>query len=105
MKSNRCLYNKSFNEFFSEPDSSILGNLADNYHGDLSSTQIDAWKEEVSILKNCLSFYKKENGHIIFEYDIPRLGKRIDVVLFFRGIIFCLEFKIGESSILESDVD
>ena len=37
-----------------------------------------------------------EPGHIIFEYDIPRLGKRIDVVLILRGIIFCLEFKVGQ---------
>lgn len=105
MKNNRCLYNESFNEFISELDSSILGKLTNNYHGELSSTQIDAWKDEVVILKNCLSSYVKENGQIIFEYDIPRLGKRIDVVLLFRGIVFCLEFKVGESSILESDVD
>lgn len=44
-------------------------------------------------------------GHIIFEYDIPRLGKRIDVILLLKGIVFCLEFKVGESKILESDVD
>ena len=37
--------------------------------------------------------------------DISRLGKRIDVVLLVNGIVFCLEFKVGESSILEADVD
>ena len=41
----------------------------------------------------------------IFEYDIPRLGKRIDAVLLLRGIVFCLEFKVGETHILEADVD
>ena len=46
-----------------------------------------------------------KDGRIVFEYDIPRLGKRIDVVLLFRGIVFCLEFKVGESRILEADVD
>ncbi len=45
------------------------------------------------------------NGRIIFEYDIPRLGKRIDVVLLLKGIVFCIEFKVGESRILEADVD
>lgn len=42
---------------------------------------------------------------MIFEYDIPRLGKRIDVVLLIEGIIFCVEFKVGKSEILESDID
>ena len=42
---------------------------------------------------------------IIFEYDIPRLGKRIDLVLLYRGIVFCVEFKVGESRILEGDID
>ena len=41
----------------------------------------------------------------MFEYDITRLGKRIDVVLLLKGIIFCLAFKVGEASILENDVD
>ena len=33
------------------------------------------------------------------------MGKRIDVVLLLKGIIFCLEFKVGESRILENDID
>ena len=54
-------------------------------------------------MKDVLARY--EDGQIIFEYDIPRLGKRIDVVLLVRGIVFCLEFKVGESKILEADID
>ena len=46
-----------------------------------------------------------QDGQIIFEYDIPRLGKRIDLVLLYRGIVFCIEFKVGESRILEGDID
>lgn len=49
--------------------------------------------------------WKGEFGHIIFEYDIPRLGKRIDVVLLLRGIVFCLEFKIGQKDALKSDLE
>lgn len=43
--------------------------------------------------------------YLIFEYNIPRLGKRIDVVLLLRGIIFCLEFKVGQKDALQSDVE
>lgn len=49
--------------------------------------------------------WKNEDAEIIFEYDIPRLGKRLDVVLLLRGIIFCLEFKVGQKDALQSDIE
>ena len=49
--------------------------------------------------------WKESDGHIVFEYDIPRLGKRVDTVLLLKGIVFCLEFKVGEKDIHETDVD
>ncbi len=103
--STRCLYDNSFSAFLNESEMSILGTLCDNYHGEAQTTTRDAWKGEIAIMKDILSRYDETNGKIIFEYDIPRLGKRIDVVLLYRGIIFCLEFKVGESQIHEADVD
>lgn len=35
-------------------------------------------------------------GYIIFEYTIPRIGNRIDNNIIYKGIIFLLEFKVGE---------
>lgn len=105
IRSNRCLYVNSFFDFCSEDNNSILGTIVDSYHGDLLTSSREAWIEEIRILKCLLEPYKLEDGKIIFEYDIPRLGKRIDVVLLFRGIIFCLEFKVGEKKILMNDVD
>ena len=106
MKANpRCLYNNSFSEFINEPDLLVFGTINDNYHGEAPTTSREAWKGEIAIMKDVLSRFANKNGQIIFEYDIPRLSKRIDVVLLYKGVIFCLEFKVGESSILESDVD
>ena len=105
MRSNpRCMYDNSFSAFLHDPDMAVLGVLHDNYHGDSRTTTTEAWKEEIRIMRSVVSAYEGE-GHIIFEYDIPRLGKRIDVVLLLRGIIFCIEFKVGESQKLEPDVD
>ena len=101
----RCLYNSSFRAFLAEDDNYIFGVLCDKYHGEALTTTREAWKGEIVIMKRVLSAYKYTDGQIIFEYDIPRLGKRIDVVLLLKGIIFCLEFKVGESSVLEADVD
>ena len=102
---NRCLYYNDFITFNNTDENSIFGILCDDYHGDALTTTREAWKEEISILKKVLSNFKNENGKIIFEYDIPRLGKRIDVVLLFKGIVFCLEFKVGEKNILVPDID
>ncbi len=100
----RCLYENSFSGFLCDPEMTILGELCDHYHGDARTTTRDAWKGEIAIMRDVLS-HCESDGRIIFEYDIPRLGKRIDVVLLYRGIIFCIEFKVGESLILEADVD
>ncbi len=101
----RCLYEKSIRVFLTDADERILGMLCDNYHGDVRTTTREAWKGEILIMRKTLSQLKEKDGRIIFEYDIPRLGKRIDVVLLLKGIIFCIEFKVGESNILEADVD
>lgn len=101
---NRCLYSGSFNDFLSADDNSIFGLLCENYHGEALTTTREAWLGEISIMKEVLRRLNCD-GQIIFEYDIPRLGKRIDVVLLLKGIIFCLEFKVGEAKILEGDID
>lgn len=101
----RCLYENSIRDFIIEDDKSILGALCDHFFGVVLTTQIEAWHGEIAILKQSLLRYKESDGRIIFEYDIPRLGKRIDAVLLLNGIVFCLEFKVGESHILEADVD
>lgn len=101
----RCLYNSSFEEFAIADENSIFGELCENYHGDALTTTREAWKSEISIMKDVISNFIGKDGRIIFEYDIPRLGKRVDVVLLFEGIVFCLEFKVGETKILEGDID
>ena len=101
----RCLFNSNFASFLSRDINSVFGILCDNYHGDAPTTSREAWKSEIYIMRNLLADLNDENAQIIFEYDIPRLGKRIDVVLLYRGIIFCVEFKVGESKILEADID
>ncbi len=101
----RCLYNSSFADFLGSDDNYIFGTMCDNYHGEALTTTREAWKVEISILKQVVVGLATGDGRIIFEYDIPRLGKRIDAVILLRGIVFCLEFKVGETHILEADVD
>jgi len=101
----RCLYENSFVGFVSDSEMTILGILGDNYNGINLTTQREAWKSEIEIMHEIVSGLDNIDGRILFEYDIPRLGKRIDVVLLYKGIIFCIEFKAGQANILETDID
>ena len=102
----RCFYSHSFTGFSKEGSESISGKLNASCNGNVLTTTRESWDEEIAVMKQVLEPYKEEEpSQIIFEYDIPRLGKRIDVVLLFRGIVFCLEFKTGESDRPESAVD
>jgi DUF2075 family protein len=102
---NRCLYKATFKEFLGQERLSFLGAFHKNYHGNTLDTTDEAWLGEIDIMQQVLIPWKEENAQIIFEYEIPRLGKRIDVVLLLRGIIFCLEFKVGKKDALQADVE
>ena len=101
----RRLYDNSFSGFLCDSEMAVFGTLCESYHGEENTNTRDAWRDEITIMRGVLSQLDDKDGQIIFEYDIPRLGKRIDVVMLYKGIIFCIEFKVGESDILESNLD
>lgn len=101
----RCMYDAHLGEFLQEDVYQVFGKISSAYHGDLQTTSIEAWMDEVRLLQEVLSTWKDEPAHIAFEYDIPRLGKRIDVVLMLRGIVFCLEFKVKKRDAMQSDIE
>lgn len=103
--SNRCLYTATFSEFLSKEPLTVLGAMHNNYHGDALTTTDEAWMGEIEVMQQVLDPWKEEQGQIVFEYDIPRLGKRIDVVLLLRGMIFCLEFKVGKKEEFQAGIE
>lgn len=104
-RTNRCLYKSDFRSFITADKYYILGRIHNAFHGQALTTTDEAWLSEIDLLQTVLVPWKDEEAEIIFEYDIPRLGKRIDVVLLLRGIIFCLEFKVGQKDALQPDVE
>ena len=99
----RFFYQNNIVSFLADSDNAILGALTKNNTFDLIDLQRNAWLYEISFLKNLLR--DEKSGHIIFEYSIPRLGKRIDVVLLLHGIVFALEFKVGADEYLRQDLE
>ncbi len=91
----RSYYSNSISEFLTDSNSQIIGELALNHGFDLDELQKNAWKQQIEILKDQLSHIQ---GHIFFEFAIPRMGKRVDNVVITGNSIFILEFKIGERS-------
>ncbi|HNW78174.1 MAG TPA: DUF2075 domain-containing protein [Candidatus Competibacteraceae bacterium] len=89
----RWHYGSTIGEFLLASEQEILGKLVEKHAFSLEQTQRNAWAEQISILKNTLGPYA---GRIYFEYSIPRMGKRIDVVLLIESVVFVLEFKVGE---------
>lgn len=105
MNNMRFLYCENIKSFLKTDSDKILGMMNKNIHGNIMTTTRDSWESEIRIMKSALESIDDRKGKIIFEYDIPRLGKRIDVVLLLRGIIFCIEFKVGENRVNEEDKD
>jgi len=101
----RCLYDSSFEEFIKTDENSIFGIIDSGSHGVTLTTTKESWQDEIVIMKKVISALENKNGKIIFEYEIPRLGKRIDVVLLYRGIVFCIEFKTGNQDIEQCHYD
>jgi hypothetical protein len=86
-------YCAPFQEFMSEHPAQILGKLTAAHCHDVEIEQRRAWEEEIRILAAVLGGFE---GTIYLEFDVPRLGSRIDAVLIAGPAIFPVEFKIGE---------
>ena len=64
---------------------------------ELTAEQLEAWREQLTILRSALVCFSSEESHLLLEYPIPRRGKRIDAVIIIEDLIFVIEFKCGAS--------
>lgn len=93
----RSGYEKSISEFLEESTDAIFGEIDRNFKFQATKKQQkDAWVSQINILKEQLSCFSERD--IIFEYDIPRMGSFIDNVLLIKGLIFVIEFKVGDNN-------
>ena len=90
---NRAYYSAPTEKFLKDDSDLILGELSRHHQFALEELQKNAWIVQIEILKKELK--KIPNSQIAFEYAIPRMGKRVDVVILYKGKVFVLEFKVG----------
>jgi hypothetical protein len=100
----RAYYADLIEDFLVCNPDQILGGLTRSSPFTIESTQRNAWLEQIDVLKNVLQ-HDGGRGKVYFEYAVPRLGKRIDVVVLLGHVIFVLEFKAGESQFLSAAKD
>lgn len=102
----RSYYSSSIEEFLSNSITEILGSIVSNsQQHEVNEKQKNAWIEQIKILKKQLSFLNFKDGRILFEYTIPRIGKRADNILLYKNLIFVLEFKCGEKNYPRAAID
>lgn len=100
-QSGKAYYCNSIPSFIKDTSDSIVGQLV-RHAFEINTDQRDAWNNQISELQKRLEDCGME-GDIIFEYDIVRLGKRIDVILLIRHMVFSLEFKNGKDVFTAQD--
>jgi hypothetical protein len=93
---NRAYYSSTVEKFLNDDSNSILGQLSRNHQFALEDLQRNSWIYQIEILKSALR--RLPNSFVAFEYTIPRMGKRVDVIILYCGLIFVLEFKVGETT-------
>lgn len=101
---NRHYYANAIDAFCSQNTDEIVGAIAIANSFPLTVEQRDAWVEQIAILKEAFARLAV-TGHLYFEYSIPRLGRRVDAVVLAGGVLFVIEFKVGEAGYPAHAVD
>lgn len=91
----RAYYFNSISSFIADTEHHILGELASRHEFTLEEQQRNAWLFQIRATKKWL---RAVDGHIAFEFSIPRMGKRIDCVIISGAVIFAIEFKVGATT-------
>ncbi len=80
----------------------MFGILAKNPEFDLAATQKEAWLGQIVFLQRNLEGL---SGTLFLEFNIPRMGSRVDVVLLIGSVVFVVEFKVGEAAFNRADIE
>ncbi|MDP5143659.1 DUF2075 domain-containing protein [Rheinheimera baltica] len=93
----RAYYSAAIQTFLQTDELSIIGELTKAHGQELQHSQTMAWTEQIQFLRKVFA-NTGQDGAIFFEFMIPRMGRRADVIILIGGVIFVLEFKIGSAS-------
>ena len=101
-RSSRAWYGASIAEFLQASSDSIFARLASNPEFTLLPTQKEAWLAQIAFLQVRLVGL---TGSLFLEFNIPRMGRRIDAVILIGPVVYVVEFKVGETAFDRAAVD
>src|SRR5690242_5408872 len=98
-------WSASLADFLACEPEEVVGVLATRLvetHSINRDTQIRAWRTQIELLRPALTGLPP-GWHLLLEYPLLRLGRRIDAVLLTAHAILVLEFKVGATSFTNVD--
>ena len=97
-------YGDAISSFLAASPPEVVGHLASRSSFDVDQAQVYAWQGTVETLQRVLAPFGAR-GHLFLEFDIPRMGRRVDAVLVIDHVVFVIEFKVGSKQFLSADLD
>ncbi|HEY3287734.1 MAG TPA: DUF2075 domain-containing protein [Gemmatimonadaceae bacterium] len=79
-------------DFLAKSDNEVLGEMARSSAFPLTTEAIGAWSAQLPIIREAVAGLE---GVVFLEFDIPRLGSRVDCVLVSGAAVIPMEFKVG----------
>lgn len=104
MNIRRAYYSSTLASFLQRTSANILGELAHHSGFAIELNQRDAWIRQIAILQEQLIPWSA-SGHIFLEFVVPRMGRRIDVLVVIQNAVLVIEFKVGESEFTRAALD
>jgi DUF2075 family protein len=95
-------YSDNISDFLQKLPETIIGEISVNGRLGHINTELYAWEFQVKLLKEVL---QNHEGHLFFEFSIPRMGKRVDCLLIIKNIVFVIEFKVGEKEFTNQNIE
>ena len=95
MAAKRYYYFDTISSFLGRKENEIVGELTLASQHDINEEMSQSWVEEIKTLRDALLPYSGR-GSLFFEYNIPRMGRRADVIAVIDGVVFVLEYKTAE---------
>lgn len=96
MAAKRYYYSDTITDFLQKEDMVVIGKLALAYSHDINDETKMSWLEELRVMRSVLKNYKNR-GSVYFEYNMPRMGRRADVIVLIDDVVFVIEFKTRKS--------
>jgi len=124
-RTNAAFYAAPVSEFLAASDDEVYAPLASPHGYTLAPEQLSAWRLQLPVLRAALADEKgdshlfrggKGGCHLFhgdeapapwlhLEFDIPRLGRRVDAVLVTSTAVIPIEFKVGAKKFQQADYE